>query len=289
MRDFFIDRPKAALVLALLLLLLGGVSIYTLPITQFPAITPPSVSVSATYTGADAITVEEGVTTPIEVQINGVPGLDYLTSNSTDNGASSIEATFDLGTDIDIAALEVQNRVALAEPSLPEQVRRLGGHGPQAKSGSVHARGPGLARGHARREVPRELLQHLRQGRDAARGRYRGRLRAHERLRDAALARSRAHGPARDHARRGGRGPARAKPPGGGRGRRAAPQTDAQAFEYTVFLDGRLETEAEFADVIVRNDPASGSLIRVSDIGRVELGTFTYGNLAITNGSRPRC
>ncbi len=223
MRDFFIDRPKAALVVALLLLLLGGVSIYSLPITQFPAITPPSVSVSATYTGADAITVEEGVTTPIEVQINGVPGLDYLTSNSTDNGASSIEATFDLGTDIDIAALEVQNRVALAEPSLPEQVRRLGV--------TVRKRNPGLfmlvalvsPERHARREVPRELLQHLRQGRAAARRRHRGRLCAHERLRDAALARPRAHGPARDHARRGGRGPAPAKPPGGGRGRRAAP------------------------------------------------------------------
>ncbi len=284
MRDFFIERPKAALVVALLLLLLGGVSIYSLPITQFPSITPPSVSVSATYIGANAITVEEGVTTPIEVQINGVPGLNYLTSNSTDNGASSIEATFELGTDIDIAALEVQNRVALAEPSLPEQVRRLGV--------TVRKRNPGLfmlvalispngshdakfLENYSNIFVKDELLRVEGIGDAFARtSDFAMRLWLEpDRMAQLAITPAEVVEALREQNLQVAAG-AVGQPP----------QADAQAFEYTVFLDGRLETEAEFADVIIRNDPVSGSLIRLSDIGRAELGNFTYGNLAITNG-----
>ena len=114
------------MVVSILIVLLGAISVLTLPISQYPNIAPPTVTVSANYTGADAQTVEQTVTTPIESQINGTPGMIYMTSNSTSNGQVQITVTFEVGTDIDIATLDVQNRVGIAEPALPEAVRRLG-------------------------------------------------------------------------------------------------------------------------------------------------------------------
>ena len=124
--EVFIKRPVTAMVASILITIVGIISITTLPISQYPNIAPPTVSVSATYTGADAQTVERTVTTPIESQINGTPGMIYMTSNSTSDGGSRITVTFEVGTDIDIATLDVQNRVSIAEPILPEAVRRLG-------------------------------------------------------------------------------------------------------------------------------------------------------------------
>src|SRR5690606_6301803 len=124
--EVFIKRPVTAMVASILITIVGIISIYTLPISQYPNIAPPTVTVSATYTGADAQTVEQTVTTPIESQINGTPGMIYMQSNSTSDGGSRITVTFEVGTDIDIATLDVQNRVGIAEPVLPEAVRRLG-------------------------------------------------------------------------------------------------------------------------------------------------------------------
>jgi multidrug efflux pump subunit AcrB len=98
----------------------------SLPIGQYPEITPPTVQVTGTYTGADALTVEQTVATPVEVQVNGTPGMTYLQSNSTGNGAMSMTVNFEVGTDINIAALDVQNRVGIATPTLPQEVQRLG-------------------------------------------------------------------------------------------------------------------------------------------------------------------
>jgi len=124
--EVFIKRPVTAMVVSILISIIGVIAITTLPISQYPNIAPPTVSVSATYTGADAQTVEKTVTTPIESQINGTPGMIYMSSNSTSDGGSRITVTFEVGTDIDIATLDVQNRVSIAEPVLPEAVRRLG-------------------------------------------------------------------------------------------------------------------------------------------------------------------
>src|SRR5690606_35620111 len=124
--EVFIKRPVTAMVISILITIIGAISITTLPISQYPNIAPPTVSVMANYTGADAQTVEKTVTTPIESQINGTPGMIYMQSNSTSDGGSSITVTFEVGTDIDIATLDVQNRVSIAEPILPESVRRLG-------------------------------------------------------------------------------------------------------------------------------------------------------------------
>jgi HAE1 family hydrophobic/amphiphilic exporter-1 len=124
--EVFIRRPVTAIVISILIVMIGVIVLTTLPISQYPNIAPPTVTVTGTYTGADAETVEKTVTTPIESQINGTPGMSYMSSNSTSDGRSSITVTFDVGTDIDIATLDVQNRVGIAEPALPEAVRRLG-------------------------------------------------------------------------------------------------------------------------------------------------------------------
>jgi HAE1 family hydrophobic/amphiphilic exporter-1 len=124
--NFFIKRPVFATVCALILLLVGAISIPTLPIAQFPDISPTQISVQANYIGADAETVEKTVTNILEREMNGVEGLRYMTSSSSNSGTSSITATFDASRDKDIAAVDVQNRVSLAEPQLPEPVLQTG-------------------------------------------------------------------------------------------------------------------------------------------------------------------
>src|SRR5690348_2641129 len=122
----FIDRKNTTIVIAIILVILGVISIFTLPVAQLPNISPPVVSVRANYVGANAQTVEQTVTTPIENQINGVPGAMYIQSTSANDGSCSINVTFNVGTDPDIAALDVQNRVNLAMPSIPSDVSRTG-------------------------------------------------------------------------------------------------------------------------------------------------------------------
>jgi hydrophobe/amphiphile efflux-1 (HAE1) family protein len=115
-----------ATVLAILITLIGGISIPILPIAQFPEISPPTVNVAATFTGASSEVVEETVTTPIEEQVNGVEGMTYMSSDSSNDGTMSINVTFEIGYDLDIAAVDVQNRVQLATPRVPEEVSKYG-------------------------------------------------------------------------------------------------------------------------------------------------------------------
>ncbi|MEH1825494.1 MAG: efflux RND transporter permease subunit [Nostoc sp.] len=124
--DFFIKRPIFASVCAIAILLIGLISIPTLPIARFPEISPTQISVRANYSGASAEVVESGVTNILERQINGVEGLRYLTSSSSNDGTSTITATFDSTRDKDIAAVDVQNRVSVAQPQLPDSVQRTG-------------------------------------------------------------------------------------------------------------------------------------------------------------------
>lgn len=124
--DVFIKRPVLTSVCAIIMLLVGAISIPTLPADRYPEIAPPQVTVNATYVGASAEVVEETVTTVLEKQINGVEGLRYITSNSTNDGQSTIRVYFDLGYDKNIAAVDVQNRVAIAQPRLPQEVQQVG-------------------------------------------------------------------------------------------------------------------------------------------------------------------
>ncbi len=126
MVNFFIGRPIFATVLALLMLLVGGICILVLPVAQYPPIAPPQVQVTTTYTGADAQTVAETVTTPIEQQLDGVKGMIYFSSESTSNGVANIVATFDVGYSQDIGAVDVQNRVETAQAVLPPEVKQFG-------------------------------------------------------------------------------------------------------------------------------------------------------------------
>jgi multidrug efflux pump len=123
---FFIDRPVFATVLSVVTLLVGGVALVGMPIGQYPEVTPPTIAVTASYPGAGAEVVADTVTTPIEQEINGVEGMLYQTSKSTGDGQSSIDVTFNLGTDIDKAQVLTQNRVAVALAKLPEEARRQG-------------------------------------------------------------------------------------------------------------------------------------------------------------------
>jgi hydrophobe/amphiphile efflux-1 (HAE1) family protein len=123
---FFIDRPVFAFVVSILIILGGTVAIFVLPIDQYPQITPPTIQINATYPGADAKTAAESVASPIEQELSGVKHLLYFSSLCSNNGAVKVVCTFEIGTDQDMAAVEVQNRLAIAEPRLPSEVVRQG-------------------------------------------------------------------------------------------------------------------------------------------------------------------
>ena len=123
---FFIDRPVFSTVLSVLIVLVGIIGLTLLPIEQYPEITPPVVKISASYPGANATTVSQAVATPIEQELNGTPGMIYMESSSSNSGGLSITATFDVTTNPDLAAVEIQNRVKLAESRLPAEVLQNG-------------------------------------------------------------------------------------------------------------------------------------------------------------------
>src|SRR5262250_458748 len=123
---FFIDRPIFAAVISVIFLIVGGVSFSRLPIAQYPEIAPPIINVTGQYPGASADTVASTVVSPIEDQINGVENMIYMSSNSTSDGKFTTAVSFELGTNLDIAQVQVQNRVAIAQPRLPTDVRNIG-------------------------------------------------------------------------------------------------------------------------------------------------------------------
>ena len=126
MSHFFIDRPVFAWVIALVIMLLGGVTILTLPIGQYPSIAPPPITINVTYPGASAETVRDTVIQPIEQEMYGLDGLEYMSSNGQADGSMQITLTFRQGTDPNIAQVQVQNKLSLAQPLLPQEVLAQG-------------------------------------------------------------------------------------------------------------------------------------------------------------------
>ncbi len=272
----FIRRPKMAIVISTVLTLMGAIAYAVLPVEQFPQITPPVVSVSASYPGADAETVETTVAAPIEAQVNGVDGMIYMSSDSTDVGNYSLNVTFEVGTDPDIAAVNVQNRVAQAMAQLPAEVTRTGVvtrksstnmlvvatlYSPNGSYDEVFlsnyasinlkdalARVPGVGKAEVLTNLAYAMRMWLDPERMAALGLTPGDVIAAIREQNVAVS-------------------------AGQIGTPPAPQ--GQQFQYTVTAEGRLGTPGDFGDIIVRTGEA-GSLVRVRDIARVELGANYY-------------
>jgi HAE1 family hydrophobic/amphiphilic exporter-1 len=284
--EVFIRRPITAIVISLIILIIGILSIISLPISQYPNISPPTVNVTANYTGADALTVEQTVTTPVELQINGTPGMSFLSSTSTSDGRMNTTVTFDVGTDINIAALDVQNRVSVATPTLPEPVRRLGI--------TVRKRNPTLLMVVA---IYSPKGTHDAEFLDNYTNIY---------LKNAIL---RVPGVgdvntrAEDFSMRIWLNPDKLaqlnmtpadvaaaineqniQVAGGAIG--AAPQPTTQAFEYSLLLNARLEDEEQYKNIIVRTNPEDGSKVYLRDIARIELGKFNYGGAVKVNGEQ---
>lgn len=281
--EVFIRRPVTAIVISILIVLIGAIVITSLPISQYPNISPPTVTVSGTYTGADAETVEKTVTTPIESQINGTPGMIYMSSNSTSDGRSSITVTFEVGTDIDIATLDVQNRVGIAEPSLPEAVRRLGVTTRKANTDILMVLGLYSPNGtYDQKFMSNYVNLYIR---DAI-------------LRVPGVGDVQAFGQPfsmrvwldANKLAQLGLTPAdistaiseqNVRIPGGSVG--GPPQQSSQAFEFSVVMDGDLITEEDFKNIIVKTG-ANGSNVYLKDVARVELGEFAYSTRSKING-----
>src|SRR5213593_2467461 len=126
MSRFFIDRPIVAIVISIVIVVLGLVSMTGLPIAQYPSIIPPVIQIQTTYTGADALTIEQSVATPLEQQMNGVDYMIYMQSTNANDGTMTLKVTFDVETDINIDQVNTQNRVSQAQPNLPPDVNQFG-------------------------------------------------------------------------------------------------------------------------------------------------------------------
>ncbi|MDR7130496.1 HAE1 family hydrophobic/amphiphilic exporter-1 [Algoriphagus sp. 4150] len=282
--DVFIKRPVTAMVISIVIVLVGVLAILNLPVTQYPDITPPVVSVSANYTGADAQTVEQTVATPIETQVNGTPGMAYISSNNTSTGQMQMNVTFEVGTDIDIATLDVQNRVSIAEPSLPEAVRRLGV--------TVRKRNPSIM-----------MVLSITSPEGSHDGKFLSNY-TNIFIKDALL-RVKGVGDitaiGQDFSMRVWLKPDKLAQYGiSAREVTAAiqeqnlqvaagtvgsmPQYDTQAFEYPITVNGRLERAEEFDDIVLRTNPEDGSLVYLKDVARIELGQFDYGRYSTLDG-----
>lgn len=281
--EIFIKRPVTAIVISILIVLIGAIAVFSLPVSQYPSIAPPTVTVSANYTGADAETVEQTVTTLIESQINGTPGMAYMSSNSTSNGGSNITVTFDVGTDIDIATLDVQNRVGIAEPALPEAVRRLGVTTRKANTDVLMmvtlyspngTRDQNFLTNYVNLYIRDALMRVKGVGDVMAFGQpFSMRV-----WLDAAKMANLNLVPAEVNAAIRAQN---ARIPGGSVG--ARPQASDQVFEFPVVLDADLNTQEEFENIVVKTNP-DGSLVYLKDVARVELGQFSYGVTNKVNG-----
>ncbi len=282
--NIFIRRPNTAIVISLIIIISGIVSITSLPVGQYPDITPPVVSVSANYTGASAEIVEQTVATPIESQVNGVPGMSYISTNSTNTGTMGMSVTFKIGTDINIAALDVENRVNAALPNIPDEVKALGTivrkrtpsilmvigiyspnktHGIQFVDNYTNIyireallRVPGVGDVFARAD-PFGMRLWLNPGKLASLKMSPSDVIQAVREQNVQVAAGTIGSP---------------------------PQKDYQAFEYTCFVHGRLASEDEFGNIIVKTNPADGSIVYLKDVARIELGKFNYSGKSYVDG-----
>jgi HAE1 family hydrophobic/amphiphilic exporter-1 len=282
----FIKRPVTAIVIALVLMITGTISLLNLAVDQYPNISPPSVSVNGSYTGADAETVEQTVAIPIEEQVNGTPGMEYMQSTSTNSGGIGVRVTFNIGTNVQIAALNVQNRVGIAKPILPTVVSKLGltvraSNPDQLLLIAVYSpkgthnitfldnytntfindailRVPGVGDVTARTDNfsmriwmnPDKMASYSITPADVS----------------AALNAQNVYVAA------------------GSVG--SPPQNSSQSNEVGILVNGMINKATDYQNIIVKTIPATGAVVYLKDIARVELGKFTFSSNAFSDGHR---
>ena len=283
---FFINRPVLANVLAIVMVLIGAVAVFTLPVAQYPNVVPPTVSVTTSYPGASADTVMNTVALPIEQQVNGVQGMIYMQSTSASDGTYSLIVTFEIGTDLNFAQVLVQNRVSAAMASLPQSVQ-VQGVTVQQKSTSIlqivtltspDGRYDSLfLSNYATISLVPELSRVPGVGNVGVFGvgQYSMRIWLDpQTLQARGLAPQDVIKAIQQQSQQVTSGQVGAPPAPAG-----------QNFQYTVNVEGRLIDPAEFANIIVKIDSANGGQItRVKDVGRVELGAQTYSQSSRLNG-----
>jgi HAE1 family hydrophobic/amphiphilic exporter-1 len=284
MSAFFIRRPIVAMVIAILTVLLGGVALVGLPIALFPQILPPQIILTTAYTGADALTIEQSVATPIEQQINGVDNMLYVQSTNANDGTLTQTVTFDVGTNIDIDNVLVQNRFSQAQTFLPQDVKNFGVsikkslafpllvislYSPDGRYDAKFLTNYGII------NINDALLRIKGVGdiRNLGSSDYAMRLW----LRPDVMARLSLTVADVQNAIRA----QNVVNPAGQLG--AEPALPGNQITYTMRAQGRLTTPEEFGDVVVRENP-DGSLIRVRDLARVELASLNYGQEGAFNG-----
>lgn len=282
----FIKRPVTAIVISIVLVITGTVCILLLPIDQYPDITPPVVQVNGQFIGADAQTVEQTVATPIEEQVNGSPGMEYMQSNSTNNGAMQLNVTFKIGTNIDVAALDVQNRVSIATPLLPAAASRLGL--------TVRAVNPSML-----------MMVAIYAPKDSHNITFLDNY-TNIFIQDALLRVPGVGTISRftdDFSMRIWMNPQKMAAYGiepqdiitaltaqnvqvaaGTAG--VPPQAPTQTYELGILVNGRLSTVPEFQSIIIKNNPQTGELVYLKDVARIELGKFTFSSNSFVDGHR---
>jgi len=283
MPRFFIDRPIFAWVIALFILVFGGVAISKLPVAQYPTVAPPSIVISATYPGASAKTLDESVVSVIEQELNGAPGLAYMESVSQANGTGQITVTFETGTNIDLAQVEVQNRLSRASPRLPSAVTQQGVKVDKARSNFLMfvmlasedpQYDPIFLGDYASRNVIPELQR--------VPGIGQAQLFGTERAMRVWI----------DPAKLQGYGLSSADVTNAIRAQNAQvsagemgslPNVAGQGIAATVVVNGQLSSVDEFGRLLLRAN-ADGSTVRLKDVARIELGGQLYATSARLNG-----
>ncbi|HZP48649.1 MAG TPA: multidrug efflux RND transporter permease subunit [Vicinamibacterales bacterium] len=275
--DTFIKRPILASVCSLVIILAGVVAIPTLPIAQFPELAPPQVQVTAFYNGANAQTVETAVTVPLEQAINGVEGMQYMTSTSGNDGTCGITITFDVSRNLDVAAVDVQNRLSQAEGRLPNEVKQVGISVQKVSTNFVLAAAAYAEHGEydplfVSNYLDRFVVDELKRVPGVGDvqvfgvGRYAMRIWLDpERLASRNLTASEVVDALREQ---------NVQVAAGAVGQEPAPAN--QRYQISVRAAGRLSDPAQFDDVILKRS-SDGALVRVKDVGRTELGSESYG------------
>ncbi len=284
---FFIDRPVFASVLSIVIVIVGTLAIFTLPIAQYPEIAPPTVVVGAKYPGANAKVVAEAVATPIEQQVNGVENMLYMSSQSTNDGSMSLTVTFKLGTNLDIAQVQVQNRVAIAEPQLPEDVRRQGVTVRKSSPDltmAVSLYSPDASRdtlyvsNYATLQIRDELARLPGVGDITIFGAREYSMRLWldpEKLASRSMTAGDVIDAVREQNVQVAAGVVGGPPLPG----------NTNGFQYSVSALGRLSKPREFSDIVIKTGD-DGRLTRLRDVGRIELGAADYGT-AFSFDGRP--